>query len=78
MVQNIFCQVNIDELENPIIIPQKSAKAITAKTIEVKPYKWVDLIDKGKKQIEEELFKNAKSGCITEKSPFLQGSSILK
>lgn len=73
-------QINyINELEeNAIVVPQKSAKAITAKIIEVKPYKWIEVIDKGKRQIEEEFFKNDKSGCITEKSPFLQGSSTLK
>ncbi len=53
-------------------------KVIAAKIIEVKPYKWIEVIDKSKKQTEEEFFKNAKSGCITEKSPFLQGSSTLK
>ena len=78
MVQNIFCQVNIDELENPIVVPQKSTKALTTKLIEVKPYKWIEIIDKGKRQIEEEFFKNAESGDRTRKTPFLQGSSTLK
>lgn len=71
-------QVNIDELENPIVIPQKSTKVITAKIIEVKPYEWIEIIDKGKRQIEEEFFKNAESGDRTRKTPFLQGSSTLK
>lgn len=71
-------QVNIDELENPIVIPQKSTKALTTKLIEVRPYKWIEIIDKGKRQIEEEFFKNAESGDRTRKSPFLQGSSTLK
>ena len=49
------------------------AKALTTKLIEVKPYKWVQVIDEGKRQIEQELMKNTKSGCITEKSPLYRG-----
>ena len=71
-------QINIDELENPIVVPQKSAKALTAKLIEVKPYKWIQTIDEGKRQIEQELMGNALSRDLTEKTPFLQGSSTLK
>ena len=78
MVQYIFCQVNIDELENPIVIPQKSTKALTTKLIEVRPYKWIEIIDEGKRKIEQELMKNAKSGCITKNSPILQGSNSLR
>lgn len=78
MAQNIFCQVNIDELENPIVIPQKSAKALTAKIIEVEPYPWIKVIDEGKKQIEQELLKNSLPGVLTEKTPILQGSNSLK
>lgn len=78
MVQNIFCQVNIDELENPIVIPQKSTKALTTKLIEVKPYKWIEIIDDGKRQIEQELFKNSLSGALTKNSPILQESNSLK
>ena len=70
---------NINELgKEAIVIPQKSARARTAKLIEVKPYKWIEIIDKGKRQIEEEFFKNAESGDRTRKTPFLQGSSTLK
>ena len=70
---------DINELEEDlIVIPQKSFKARTVKLIEVEPYKWVEVIDKGKKQIEEEFFKNTKSGGRTAKTPFLQGSSTLK
>lgn len=73
-------QINdVSELkEDAIVVPQKSAKAITAKIIEVKPYKWIQVIDKGKRQIEEEFFKSAESGGRTRKTPFLQGSSTLK
>lgn len=47
---------DISELnEDTIVVPQKSAKALTTKLIEVKPYKWIEIIDKGKKQIEEEF-----------------------
>ncbi len=66
-------QVNIDELENPIVVPQKSAKALTAKLIEVKPYKWIQTIDEGKRQIEQELMENALSRDLTEKRPFYRG-----
>lgn len=70
---------DINDLEEDLIVtPQKSLKARTAKLIEVKPYKWIEVIDKGKRQIEEEFFKNAKSGDRTRKTPFLQGSSSLK
>ncbi len=71
-------QVNIDELENPIVIPQKSTKALTTKLIEVKPYKWIEIIDEGKRRIEQELFKNSLSGALTRNSPILQGSNSLK
>ena len=70
---------DINDLEEDLIVtPQKSLKARTAKLIEVEPYKWIEVIDKGKRQIEEEFFKNAKSGDRTRKTPFLQGSSTLK
>ena len=71
-------QVNIDELENPIVVPQKSTKALTTKLIEVEPYKWIQVIDEGKRQIEQELFKNSLSGALTKNSPILQGSNSLK
>lgn len=71
-------QVNINELENPIVIPQKSTKALTTKLIEVEPYKWVQVIDEGKRKIEQELFKNSISGDLTKNSPILQGSNSLK
>ncbi len=71
-------QVNVDELQDAIVVPQKSAKALTAKIIEVKPYKWVQIIDEGKRKIEQELFKNSLSGALTEKTPILQGSSTVK
>ena len=71
-------QVNIDELENPIVVPQKSAKALTTKLIEVKPYKWIEIIDEGKRKIEQELFKNSLSGALTKNSPILRGSNSLK
>ena len=71
-------QVNIDELENPIAVPQKSTKALTTKLIEVKPYKWIEIIDDGKRQIEQELFKNSLSGALTKNSPILQESNSLK
>lgn len=35
--------------EDTVVVPQKTAKAITAKIIEVKPYKWVEVIDNNKK-----------------------------
>ena len=57
---------------------QKSTKALTTKLIEVKPYKWVQVIDEGKRQIEQELMKNALSGALTKNSPILQGSNSLK
>lgn len=70
---------DISELnEDTIVVPQKSTKAITAKIIEVKPYEWIEVIDKGKRQIEEEFFKNAKSGDRTRKTPILQGPNSLK
>lgn len=73
-------QINdLNELEEDlIVVPQKSTKAITAKIIEVEPHKWIQVIDNGKRKVEEEFLKNAKSGCITEKSPLLQGASTLK
>ncbi len=66
-------QVNIDELDNPIVIPQKSTKALTTKIIEVKPYKWIQVIDEGKRQIEQELLKNSLSGTLTKNHPFYRG-----
>lgn len=71
-------QVNVDELQDAIVVPQKSAKALTIKLIEVKPYKWVQIIDEGKRKIEQELMKNALPGALTEKMPILQGSNTLK
>ncbi len=57
---------------------KKSAKALTAKIIEVEPYKWVQVIDEGKHKIEQGLMKNALSGVLTKNSPILQGSNSLK
>lgn len=71
-------QVNIDELDNPIVVPHKSTKALTTKLIEVEPYKWIQVIDEGKRKIEQELFKNSISGDLTKNSPILQGSNSLK
>lgn len=62
-------RVNIDELQDAIVVPQKSTKSLTIKIIEVKPYKWVQVIDEGKRKIEQELFKNFLSGAFTKKSP---------
>ena len=70
---------NINELgKEAIVIPQKSTKALTTKLIEVKPYKWIEIIDDGKRQIEQELFKNSLSGALTKNSPILQESNSLK
>lgn len=70
---------NINELgKEAIVIPQKSTKALTTKLIEVKPYKWVEIIDEGKHEIEQEFIKNSYSRALTEKTPFLQGSNSLK
>jgi len=60
------------------VIPQKSAKALTTKIIEVNPYPWVKVIDEGKREIEQEFIKNSYSRALTEKTPFLQGSNPLK
>lgn len=52
-------------------LPQKSAKALTAKIIEVKPYEWVQVIDEGKRKIEQELMKKCLiSGALTKNRPF--------
>lgn len=56
----------------------KSAKDITAKIIEVKPYKWIEVIDNQKRKVEEEFLKNAESGCITEKIALFTGVKYLK
>jgi len=53
--------------------PQKSAKALTAKLIEVNPYPWVKVIDEGKRKIEQEYMKNALSGALTKNRPFYRG-----
>lgn len=71
-------QVNVDELQDAIVVPQKSAKALTTKIIEVEPYPWVKVIDEGKHKIEQEFIKNSCSRALTEKTPFLQGSNSLK
>ena len=70
---------DINELgKEAIVIPQKSVRARTAKLIEVRPYKWIEIIDKGKRQIEEEFFKTTKSRTLIKKSPILQRSNSLK
>lgn len=71
-------QVDIDELNEAIVVPQKSTKALTTKIIEIEPYPWVQAIDEGKRKIEQELIKNSLSGALTKNSPILQGSNSLK
>lgn len=71
-------QVEPDELDSAIIVPQKSARALTNKIIEVEPYPWIQVIDEGKHKIEHEFAKNSLSTALTKNSPILQGSNSLK
>ncbi len=46
--------------------------------MEIRLYKWIQVIDKGKRRIEQELFQNSPSGILTKNSPILLGSNSLK
>ncbi len=71
-------QVDNDEQNHTIVVPQKSNRALTTKIIEVEPYPWIEVIDKGKRRIEQEWLKNSQSRALTKNSPILQGSNSLK
>ena len=65
-------------IDSVIIVPQKSARALTNKIIEVEPYSWIQVIDEGKHKIEHEFARDSLSTALTKNSPILQGSNSLK
>lgn len=49
--------VNFLDHHDIYIFYLKAINALTAKLIEVEPYKWIQVIDEGKRKIEQELMK---------------------